>query len=109
LVVSGAIVVAGARLPGRDETRAALPSCMIVHAESRMQPYGYSHVVVLTNRCSSSATCTVATDVNPVPIVVDVPLGNTVEVYTFVGSPSQTFVARVSCDLREAPASQPQS
>jgi hypothetical protein len=63
-------------------------------------PYGYNHVVILTNACAQSAVCSVATDVNPSPILVEVRSGGTSEVVTFMGSPSSSFVARVGCVLR---------
>jgi hypothetical protein len=78
----------------------ALPACIQVTTAARYVPYGYNHVVVLTNGCSRGATCSVATDVNPQEQSVDVAERSTVEVLTFMGSPSQTFTAKVSCRLR---------
>ncbi|MBX3230758.1 MAG: hypothetical protein KIT84_00965 [Labilithrix sp.] len=77
-----------------------VPACVRVATESRYVPYGYNHVVILENGCSKNAVCTVATDVNPEKRSVEVPAGTTVEVTTFMGSASQTFVASVGCTLR---------
>jgi hypothetical protein len=77
----------------------ALPACIAVTTEARYVPYGYNHIVILKNGCSKAALCSVATDVNPQPSSAEVPPGGTVEVQTFNASPSQTFVARVSCAL----------
>ena len=80
--------------------KAALPACIAVSTESRYVPYGYNHVVILRSGCSKSAACVVSTDVNPEPVKAEVAAGTTVEVLTFLASPSQTFTARVTCDLR---------
>lgn len=80
--------------------KASVPACMAVSAESRYVPYGYNHVVLLRSGCSKAATCVVSTDVNPEPIKAEVAAGTTVEVLSFLASPSQTFTARVTCELR---------
>jgi len=79
---------------------ATLPACVSVKTESRYVPYGYNHIVVVTNGCVKAATCSVATDVNPTAQSVDIASGKGAEVLTFSGSPSSTFTARVSCTLR---------
>ncbi|MBX3262431.1 MAG: hypothetical protein KF782_22315 [Labilithrix sp.] len=84
---------AGAPAPAR-------PACVGVSTDARWVPYGYDHVVVLANRCDRAATCSVATDVTPEARAVDVPAGRAVEVTMFMASPSSTFVAKVSCELR---------
>jgi hypothetical protein len=78
----------------------ALPACVHVATESRYVPYGYNHVVRISNGCSRIATCTVSTDVNPEKQSVEVASASIVEVMTFMGSPSATFAARVSCTLK---------
>ncbi|MBX3188057.1 MAG: hypothetical protein KF819_13630 [Labilithrix sp.] len=78
---------------------AALPGCVDVKTDSRYVPYGYNHVVTIKNGCSKLARCTVSTDVNPQPTTAEVARGATVEVLTFAGSPSQTFVAKATCTL----------
>ncbi len=77
----------------------SLPACVQVTTDSRYVPYGYNHVVVLRNGCSRTAVCRVATDVNPEPQSVTVPASTALEVTTFMGSPSATFVAHVTCKL----------
>jgi hypothetical protein len=77
-----------------------VPACIQVATSSRWVPYGYNHIVALTNGCSQAATCSVSTDVNPTVQSVTVPKGATVEVMTFLGANSSTFIARVDCRLR---------
>lgn len=79
---------------------ASLPACVAVKTESRYVPYGYNHIVYVTNGCTKAATCSVATDVNPTPQTVEVASGKGAEVLTFSGSPASQFTARVSCKLR---------
>lgn len=79
---------------------APLPACVKVTSQARYVPYGWSHVVVLANGCEKDASCVVATDVNPEKQTVAVPKASTVEVVTFLASPSQAFVPKVSCTLR---------
>lgn len=77
-----------------------VPACISVTSTSRWVPYAYDHIVTLTNGCSRDATCQVSTDVNPTPTTASVAKGTTVDVVTFMGSPSATFNARVRCALR---------
>lgn len=85
----------------RGSSRGDAPTvaCVKASTSSRYVPYGYNHVVTLANTCVRDARCSVATDVAPDPQSVEVPKGGTVDVVTFVASPSQTFTARVSCTL----------
>lgn len=78
----------------------ALPACVAVNTDSRYVPYGYNHIVIVKNGCSKAATCAVSTDVNPSVQSVDVASSATAEVITFSGSPSQKFVAKVTCRLK---------
>jgi hypothetical protein len=75
-------------------------ACVRVSTDARYIPYGWSHVVVLASSCSKDATCSVSTDVNPEKQNVTVPKGATVEVVTFLSSPSRQFNANVHCTLR---------
>lgn len=95
------VVAAATSAFAKDAGAPALgvPACVEVKTESRYVPYGYNHVVVFKNGCSKSATCAVSTDVNPEIMKTDVAVSATVEVLTFSGSPSQTFVAKASCTL----------
>ena len=82
-----------------DGGTAGLPACISVSTQARYVPYGYNHIVLLKNGCSKAATCSVATDVNPQAMTVEVASGASVEVLTFTASPAQTFHARVTCKL----------
>lgn len=77
----------------------ALPACVQVQSQARYVPYGYNHIVIVKNGCTKDASCTVSTDVNPQPQAAEVPKGTTSEVITFSASPSQAFVAKVTCKL----------
>jgi hypothetical protein len=83
---------AGAALP-------ATPPCIHVWAEARMRAYGYDHIVHIQNACTKDASCSVASDVNPVAVEVKVPKGTEVETNTWLGSPAREFVPRVTCVL----------
>lgn len=78
----------------------AVPACIKVTATTRYVPYGWSHIVGLANGCTRDASCTVSTDVNPEKQTAQVPKGGSVEVVTFLSSPSQTFTPVVACTLR---------
>jgi len=82
-----------------DAGAPSLPACVQVKSEARWVPYGYNHVVAITNGCSKAAQCAVATDVSPAPQTVAVAAGTAVEVTTFQGSPASRFVADVRCTL----------
>ena len=85
--------------PPPSETRmtASMPATMFVQTDTREAGDGYDHVVILTNGWEKTARCSVATDVNPLPVVVEVRPGARIEVVTFMGSRTPTFVARVAC------------
>ena len=91
----GAPADAGA---GNDAGR--VPTSITVTTTTRYVPYGWSHVVVLGSTCTKDATCTVSTDVNPEKQSALVPKGASIEVVTFLSSPSKTFTADVACVLR---------
>jgi len=78
----------------------AVPACVGVKSDSRYVPYGYNHVVTIGNGCARETRCLVSTDVSPEQRSVDVPSNESREVLTFMGSPSSTFVAKVSCKLK---------
>ncbi len=82
-------------------TADATPPCVHARAEARYANYGYDHWVVLSNGCAKAAACSVATDVNPTPVRVDVPRGASREVLTFRGSPASEFHATATCTLGE--------
>ena len=106
-ILAPCVLAAAALAAGAPRAEAAdagapppIPACVSVATSSRWVPYGYNHVVVLTNGCASAARCDVSTDVNPDRRSVDVPAGQAVEVLTFMASPSSAFVAKVDCKLR---------
>lgn len=80
--------------------QSSVPACVKVTTSSRYVPYGYNHVVTITNACKKTVACDVSTDVNPDKQSVEVKPSETSELTTFMGSPSQTFVAKVSCKER---------
>jgi hypothetical protein len=94
-----ALVAVVRAAPDAGADAGGIPACVQVQTDARYVPYGYDHIVTLTNGCSKPATCSVSTDVNPQPITAEVASGTTVEVVTFKGSPQTTFVARVTCAL----------
>lgn len=75
------------------------PDCIEVWGEARYRNPGYDHIVHVSNRCSDTAVCDVATDVNPVAIRVTVPPKQDVEVLTLRGSPEREFIPKVECRL----------
>ena len=99
-----AVALAGTVTPTRaadgGKPPPAIPACVAVKSDSRYVPYGYNHIVTLTNGCAREARCLVSTDVNPEQRSVDVPSSQAVEVLTFMGSPSSAFTAKVSCKLK---------
>ena len=99
LAVVGAALLAASSAPAASPSGTLVPACVEVHTESRYVPYGYNHIVILTNGCVQTATCIVTTDVNPTPITATVQAGATTEVLTFMASPHPSFVATVACQL----------
>lgn len=74
------------------------PACVRARGEARAQAYGWNHVVVIENTCTAAVTCRVSSDVNPSPVTVQVPAGQTRETVTFLDSPASAFVGRASCE-----------
>ena len=99
MVALGALAFAPAA-NAADAGAPALPACVNVTTASRYVPYGYNHIVTITNGCTRIASCTVATDVNPEVQSVEVAPSASAEVMTFMGAASSTFAARVSCRLK---------
>jgi len=73
--------------------------CVQAWPEARYRNYGYDHIVHIFNGCKLQADCTLATDVAPQAIRVQVAPGEHREVLTFRGSPSSEFQMYVSCVL----------
>ncbi len=99
LMIASALFVSASSSVADADPVASLPACIGVGTEARYVPYGYNHIVRLTNGCSKAATCSVSTDVNPQATSVDVAASSAVDVLTFTASPAQTFHARVTCKL----------
>ena len=79
-----------------------VPSCLRVWGEARLGAYGYAHVVHLDSACPADAQCSVATEVDPTPVEVNVPARTSVEVVTRLESPSREFRPVVKCTLAGA-------
>jgi hypothetical protein len=71
--------------------------CLKSWTEARYGASGYDHWVHLDSACSVSASCSVATSVNPNAVEVAVPPGEHVAVLTWRGSPAREFTAVVRC------------
>ncbi len=71
--------------------------CVRSWPEARLRSYAYDHVVHLGSSCHRIASCTVATNLNPKPIVVAVPPGEELEVVTSRGSEMAEFTPEVRC------------
>ena len=82
LVITSALVVAASSSVAQADPVASLPACIGVGTEARYVPYGYNHIVRLTNGCSKAATCAVSTDVNPQATSVEVAASAAVDVLT---------------------------
>jgi hypothetical protein len=83
-----------------EQAEPDFPACVRVSAFARYGAYGYDHIVTVGNGCEQPATCAVATNVNPSPILVRVEPGQEESVVTFRGSPSSQFSATVRCKLQ---------
>jgi len=74
--------------------------CASVTASTRLEAYGYTHVVTLANHCSAPVTCEVWTNVDPAPrVTLRAKAGESVETVTRRGSPSRDVQAGKSCTL----------
>jgi hypothetical protein len=74
------------------------PDCASVTASTRLEAYGYTHVVTLANRCPVPVTCEVWTNVDPEPhLSLRAKAGENAEVVTRRGSPSRAVQAGKSC------------
>ena len=81
-----------------------VPDCVTVRAESRANGMGFSHVVIVSNRCTTAVTCELGTDADPSPRQsLRVAAGQTGEIVTRVASPAPGVTALASCRL-EGPA-----
>ena len=76
--------------------------CASVSASTRLEAYGYTHVVTLTNHCSAPVSCEVWTNVDPAPrVTLRAKAGEGVATVTRRGSPSRDVQAGKSCTLTQ--------
>lgn len=92
-----AFVASGAATSLADPPPPPAPQCVTSRGEVRVNYPGYDHVVVLTNACDPTYRCVVTTDVNPDPMVAEVPGHRDVEVLTYRGSPASVFKHKADC------------
>lgn len=100
LALAPTLVATAAHAADAAAPAPAIPACVSVKSDARYVPYGYNHVVTITNGCTREAMCVVSTDVAPERRSVDVPPRQRREVVTFMGSPSSAFTAKVRCALK---------
>ena len=99
LAVFALVGPAVAEQPPTDGGVANPPACVKWTTEVRYRPYGYDHLVHITNGCDKPARCRVTTNVNPEASQVRVVPKETATVVTFQGSPAREFTADVQCVL----------
>jgi hypothetical protein len=76
-------------------------NCAQVTAGTRMEPFGFTHVVTLRNGCDKPVTCDVWTDVDPTPRqTLSAAPGESVDVVTRIGSPASAVTAFKECRFR---------
>lgn len=73
--------------------------CISYWGEARFGGVGFNHIVHIANRCETTAVCDVSTDIAPTPRTVTVPGGRTVQVVTYLDSPSSKFTPHVTCAM----------
>lgn len=91
--------------PNRRDGRAAppqvaaveAPACVAVRATSRMDGVGYTHAIVVENRCTSRVVCDVGTDAGEPPAHIVVAAGATSETVVRLASPAPGVAARGRC------------
>ena len=98
LLVTVAVLGAGAALFAGVASAEGAADCASVTASTRLEAYGYTHVVTLNNRCSAAVSCEVWTNVDPTPHVsLHAAAGQSVETVTRRGSPSRDVQASKQC------------
>jgi hypothetical protein len=76
-------------------------ACALVSASTRMEAYGFTHLVTLRNTCDKTVTCEVWTDVDPTPRqVLSAGPGESVDVVTRIGAPASAVTAFKECRFR---------
>lgn len=85
--------------PSDQEAPAPDPTACVTHTTEARYIMGFNHLVHIDNTCEKSVQCSVSTDVNPEPQVVNLAAKSKTTVVTFKGSPARTFRATVQCQL----------
>jgi hypothetical protein len=85
--------------PSSTASAPAVPACIQSQAQSRYLGFAYDHVVLITNRCDKTASCSVTTSSNPEPIHATVDANQAREVLTFRANPARTFTYDLRCTL----------
>ncbi len=89
---------AGAALFAGSAAGQSALDCASVTAGTRLEAYGYSHVITLSNHCATPVSCEVWTNVDPSPhVTLQAKAGETVETVTRRGSPSRDVQAGKLC------------
>ena len=96
LVLAAAATLAGVALAQSGST-GDRPDCVTVTGSARWNAAGYNHSVNVVNGCDYAVHCTVATDVSPVAVSVDLDAGASRSVTTFLDAPGSGFVPNVAC------------
>jgi hypothetical protein len=95
-----ALTALGSALFGSVAAGEGAADCASVTASTRLEAYGYSHVVTLSNHCAAAVSCEVWTNVDPTPhVTLRAKAGETVETVTRRGSPSRDVQAGKECRL----------
>ena len=77
-------------------------TCIKAWPETRYGAMAYNHIVHLANSCDPDADCQVSTDVNPDVQKVTVAGHGSLEIMTYMGSPSRTFRPNVQCTMHKS-------
>ncbi len=85
--------------PSSIASAPSVPACVHSQAQSRYLGFAYDHVVLITNRCDKTASCSVTTSSNPDPIHTTVDAHHAREVLTFRANPARTFTYELRCTL----------
>lgn len=100
----GFALTASAQFGPRQRTRdtppvasVEAPACVSVRAEGRPDGVGFSHFVIVENRCALSVVCDVGTDADPSPVHLVVAPGTTEEAVVRRASPAPGVAARGRC------------
>lgn len=84
---------------GKQGANAQKPGgCVDVTTRARFASVGYDHIVTLKSACKKTMRCTVKTNVNPEPALVELAPGAEESVVTWRGSPARVFTPDVACE-----------